>query len=82
MEFHWTPTTIVRIHLVALCDKKTNRIFDESSRLSLAEHSFSINAAKLWNKAPAEVKSAKSRSLAWKEILAYVKTHQLSSHWK
>ena len=53
---------------------KVNRTFNDSSRLVLAEHSFTIDAAKLWNNAPSEVTSAKNLSQAKKASRAYALT--------
>ena len=53
---------------------KSNRTFNDTSRLVLAEHSFTIDAAKLWNNAPVEVTSAKCLSHAKRTILVHVKT--------
>ena len=53
---------------------KANRTFKDSTRLVLAEHSFTIDAAKLWNAAPISVTSATSLSLAKKSIRLYVLT--------
>ena len=46
--------------------------FNDTTRLVLAEHSFNIDATKLWNAAPMEVANAQSLPCAKKAILAHV----------
>ena len=61
---------------------KSNWVFNDTTRLVLAEHSFSIEAAKLWNMAPINVTSAKTLGLAKKihsstcQIISNLVTHQ------
>ena len=50
---------------------KANRTFKDTSRLVLAEHSFNIDAAKLWNNALSEITTAKILSQAKKACRAY-----------
>ena len=49
-----------------------SRTFNDSTRLVLAEHSFHIDAAKLWNRAPIEVTNAQTLPCAKKAILKHV----------
>ena len=51
---------------------KSNRKFNDTTRLVLAEYSCTIDAAKLWNNAPVEITSAKCLTQAKKAILAHV----------
>ena len=53
---------------------RTNRIFNDSSRLRVARHSFNIDAAKLWNSAPTEITAAPSPYAAKKVIIKYCKS--------
>ena len=54
--------------------QKNNRIFNDTARLQIAEFSFNIDAAKLWNSAPIEITQIKSLSVAKKAIRAYAKS--------
>ena len=54
--------------------QKNNRIFNDTSRLQIAEYSFHMDAAKLWNNAPIAITQAKILSLAKKAIKIHVKT--------
>ena len=54
--------------------QKHNRTFNDTSRLQIAENSFHIDAAKLWNSAPFAITQAKSLSIAKKAIKMHVKT--------
>ena len=49
-----------------------NRIFNDTTRLVLAEHSFHVDAAKLWNTAPINVTNASRLRMAKKAILEHV----------
>ena len=51
-----------------------HRIFKDSSRLVLAESSFNVDSAKLWNGAPYSVTSAATLNLAKKNIRIYVES--------
>ena len=53
---------------------KMNRIFNDSTRLVLAEHSFAIDAAKLWNNAPIGITIAPNITQAKRAIMSYVLT--------
>ena len=53
---------------------RTTRIFDDSARLVVSKQSFSIDAARIWNQAPAEVKLAPTLEAAKREILTHVKS--------
>ena len=47
---------------------KSNRTFNDSARLHMAESSFNVDAAKVWNTAPIQVKSAINIAQARREI--------------
>ena len=49
-----------------------NQIFNDTTRLVLAEHSFHVDAAKLWNIAPINVTNALTLRMAKKAILEHV----------
>ena len=51
-----------------------NRIFNDSSRLAISKQSFSIDAARLWNQAPACLTSASTLSAAKSAILTFAKS--------
>ena len=51
-----------------------SRIFDDRARLALSQSSFHIDAAKVWNGAPAAVHNAASLSGAKKAIKTYCKS--------
>ena len=51
-----------------------NRVFNDSSRLHLAESSFTIDAARVWNHSPLDVRSATSLDIAKKRIRLFVKS--------
>ena len=53
---------------------RTNIIFNDSSQLQVAQHSFNIDAVRLWNSAPVEITSATSFYATKKAILQYSKT--------
>ena len=53
---------------------RPNRIYNDSSRLAISKHSFNIDAARLWNLAPATLTSALTLSAAKAAILAHVKS--------
>ena len=53
---------------------KSNRIFNDTTRLQIAEFSFHMDAAKLWNHAPISVTQARSLLLAKKAIKLHVRT--------
>ena len=54
---------------------KPKRIFDDSSfRLQISSHSFNTDAARLWNRAPVEIKTAITINAAKAAILNYVKS--------
>ena len=49
-------------------------IVPETARTTLAQNTFNNDAKKLWNKAPEDIKNAKSLSSAKKAIKKYVTT--------
>ena len=51
-----------------------NRIFNDTARLQLSLSSFHIDAARLWNNAPATVKSALTLNVAKKAIKEHCKS--------
>ena len=53
---------------------QTNRIFNDSTKLKIAEQSFNIDAAKLWNNAPEETRTAATIEIAKRAIKIIVKT--------
>ena len=53
---------------------KTNRVFEEYSRLEASKISFHIDAARLWNRAPLEVQTAPNLARAKETILKHVKS--------
>ena len=53
---------------------KTNRKLNDTTRLVLAEHSFTIDAAKLWNAAPASITTAPTLGAAKTLIRKFVLT--------
>ena len=52
---------------------QAGRIFNDTTRLALADNSFHIDAAKLWNAAPYDVITAPTISIAKTAILKHVK---------
>ena len=56
-----------------LRDRPT-RIFNDSARLQVAEFSFCVDAARVWNQAPCQIHNSGTLSAAKKEILKFVKT--------
>ena len=53
---------------------KSNRTFNESARLQVSMSSFSIDAGKLWNYAPQNIKSSVALCEAKRLIKIYCKT--------
>ena len=53
---------------------KTDRVFNDTSKLRLAESSFNVDGARLWNAAPADVTSATSIEIAKKRIRIYAES--------
>ena len=53
---------------------RPNRVFDDSCRLAISKESFSIDAARLWNQAPACLTSALTLGAAKTAILTHVKS--------
>ena len=60
--------------LAQVLRRKTNRVFNDISRLEISKSSFHIDAARLWNRAPAEIQIAPTLSLAKKAVLRHVKS--------
>ena len=53
---------------------QSNRVFNDSSKLKIAEQSFSIDAAKLWNRAPETITKASTLHISKRSILNLVRT--------
>ena len=53
---------------------RPDRVLNDDSRLSISKQSFSIDAARLWNNAPANITSAPTLGVAKTAILAHVKS--------
>ena len=53
---------------------RPNRIFTDSPRLQISQHSFSVDAARIWNRAPLEISISKTLASAKKAILKFVMT--------
>ena len=54
--------------------EKPNRIFYDTSRLMVSRNSFNIDAARLWNLTPTEIRQAETLTEAKKLIKKFVKT--------
>ena len=50
---------------------KSNRTFNDSFRLKKSEHSFNIDAARLWNAAPIDIRTATTLNIAKKLINSF-----------
>jgi hypothetical protein len=50
------------------------RTFDDTSRLATSKYSFNVDAARLWNLAPPDIRSAQTLAVAKKAILAHAKS--------
>ena len=48
-----------------------NRIFNDSCRLKKSEHSFHVDAARLWNAAPIDIINAPNLNMAKKLIMSF-----------
>ena len=48
-----------------------NRVFNDTHKLKITSHSFCTDAARVWNQAPAEIKSATTLNAAKSAILKY-----------
>ena len=53
---------------------QTNRVFKDDARLLVSQSSFNIDAAKVWNKAPEEVKKAVTLAEAKRKIKSFCKS--------
>ena len=53
---------------------QTNRIYNDSSRLMISKQSFNIDAARMWNLAPIQIKTALTINSAKSAITDYVKS--------
>ena len=51
---------------------RPNRIFDDTYRLQMSQHSFHADAAKIWNAAPTQITTAATLAIAKTEIQKYV----------
>ena len=49
-----------------------SRVFNDNSKLKLSSHSFNTDAARLWNQAPDQIRTAPTLSAAKLEIRKYV----------
>ena len=54
--------------------QKPNRVFNDSAKFQVSGMSFNVDAARLWNRAPLNVKQAESLYMAKKHILMHVKS--------
>ena len=54
--------------------ERPNRVFNDSTRLQMAKSSFNSDAARIWNAAPGEIRSAKTIAEAKMFIRRFVKT--------
>ena len=54
--------------------QKPNRVFNDSAKFLVSGMSFNVDAARLWNRAPLNVKQAESLYMAKKHILMHVKS--------
>jgi hypothetical protein len=54
--------------------QKPNRVFDDTCRLKNSELSFHIDAARVWNASPAEIRNATSMNIAKTEVTKFCKT--------
>ena len=68
------PHPVQDVNLEIPLRPRTNRVYDDYSRLQISKQSFNIDAARLWNLAPKEVTAAVSLSAAKNAILIHVKT--------
>ena len=57
-----------------------NRVFNDSYKLQISSHSFNTDAARLWNLAPDQVRTATTLSAAKSAILKHV-TSGLTDDW-
>ena len=53
---------------------KSNRIFNDSAKLKISQSSFHIDAARIWNEAPLEIRSAKNLTEAKRLIKTFAKS--------
>ena len=68
------PHPVQDVNLEIPLRPRTNRVYDDYSRLQISKQSFNIDAARLWNLAPREVTTAVSLSAAKSAILIHVKS--------
>ena len=54
--------------------QKFNRVFDDNCRLKSSELSFHIDAARVWNAAPSEIRNATSLNIAKAEAIKFCKS--------
>ena len=53
---------------------KSNRVFNDSSKLRVSKSSFSIDAARVWNTAPIQIRNAPTLAEAKRLIKQYAKS--------
>ena len=61
---------------------QANRIFNDSAKLKIAEQSFSIDAGKVWNRAPESVTKAPTLYMAKRAIRTLVKSFPVWTGYK
>ena len=54
--------------------ERNNQVFRETSRMGVAKSSFNIDAARLWNVTPGEIRASTTKTEAKRLILDFVKT--------
>ena len=54
--------------------QKFNRVFDDNCRLKSSELSFHIDAARVWNAAPSEIRNATTLNIAKAEAIKFCKS--------
>ena len=68
------PGKTVENNLTKALRTTSTRELKDSAKTKIGEQSFIINAGKIWNKAPSNIKEAKTLSLAKKFIKIYCKS--------
>ena len=53
---------------------RENRIYNDSARLQISKHSFNVDAARLWNLFPPEIRNAATFGIAKSAIANYAKS--------
>jgi hypothetical protein len=54
--------------------KRNNQVFRDTSRLCVAKSSFNVDAARLWNVTPGEIRASTTKTEAKRLIWEFVKT--------